>query len=104
MARLKIMIVGAGLGGLALAAFLDACEIEYSIIEKRTVWDHEGYCLGIWNNGRHMLRKLGLADRVDKTEVPFQTLLICDGKGNALRSYNLAHFYSEFGMAYSHIR
>ena len=51
-----------------------------------------------------MLRKLGLADRLDITEVPFQSLLICDGKCNRLRSYNLAHFYSEFGMAYSHIR
>lgn len=100
----KVLIVGAGLGGLALAGFLDDCEVEYSIIEKCSAWASEGYCLGFWNNGRHMLRKLGLADRLDLTEVPFQTLLICDGQGNKLRSYNLAHFYSEFGMAYSHIR
>jgi 2-polyprenyl-6-methoxyphenol hydroxylase-like FAD-dependent oxidoreductase len=51
-----------------------------------------------------MLRKLGLVHHLDATEVPFQTLQICDGKGRPLRSYNLAHFYSEFGMGYSHIR
>ena len=100
----KVLIVGAGLGGLTLAGFLDACEVEYSIIDKSSKWANEGYCLGFWNNGRHMLRKLGLADRLDLTEVPFQSLQICDGKGNKLRSYDLMHFYSEFGMGYSHIR
>src|SRR6516164_3474949 len=104
MPGLKILIVGAGLGGLALAGFLDDCEIEYSIIEKCPEWNHAGYALGIWNNGRNMLRKLGLADWVDKNEIAFQSIVICDGKGNKLRSYNLAHFYSEFGMAYSHVR
>lgn len=104
MTGLKILIVGAGLGGLALAGFLDDCGIEYCILEKRTAWDHEGYCLGLWNNGRNMLRKLGLADRLDESEVPFQTLLICDGRGNRLRSYDLSRFYDEFGMAYSHVR
>lgn len=104
MAGLKILIVGAGLGGLALAGFLDNCEIEYSIIEKCPEWRHEGFALGLWNNGRHILRKLGLAHCVDENEIAFQSVVVCDGKGNKLRSYNLAHFYAEFGMAYSHIR
>lgn len=104
MAGLKILIVGAGLGGLALAGFLDNCEIEYSIIEKCPEWRHEGFALGLWNNGRHILRKLGLAHWVDENEIAFQSVVVCDGKGNKLRSYNLAHFYAEFGMAYSHIR
>jgi 2-polyprenyl-6-methoxyphenol hydroxylase-like FAD-dependent oxidoreductase len=104
MAGLKILIVGAGLGGLALAGFLDDCDVEYSIIEKCPEWCHEGFALGLWNNGRHILRKLGLAHWVDENEIAFQSVVICDGKGNRLRSYNLAHFYAEFGMAYSHIR
>jgi 2-polyprenyl-6-methoxyphenol hydroxylase-like FAD-dependent oxidoreductase len=104
MPGLRILIVGAGLGGLALASFLDECEIEYSIIERCPEWSHAGYALGLWNNGRHILRKLGVAGYVDKNEIAFQSVLICDGKGNKLRSYNLGHFYSEFGMAYSHIR
>ena len=104
MAGLKILIVGAGLGGLALAGFLDNCEIEYSIIEKCAEWRHEGFALGLWNNGRHILRKLGLAHWVDENEIAFQSVVVCDGKGNKLRSYNLAHFYTEFSMAYSHIR
>jgi len=104
MPRLKVLIVGAGLGGLALAGFLDDCNIEYSIVEKCPEWCHEGFALGLWNNGRHILRKLGLAHWVDENEIAFQSVVICDGKGRRLRSYNLAHFYAEFGMAYSHIR
>jgi 2-polyprenyl-6-methoxyphenol hydroxylase-like FAD-dependent oxidoreductase len=104
MAGLKILIVGAGLGGLALAGFLDDCDIEYSIIEKCPEWRHEGFALGLWNNGRHILRKLGLSHWVDENEIAFQSVVICDGKGNKLRSYNLGRFYSEFGMAYSHVR
>src|SRR5215831_6049418 len=104
MASMKVLIAGAGLGGLALAGFLDDCDIDYSIIERRSEWCHEGYALGLWNNGRNVLRKLGLADRFDENEIAFQTILIYDGKGNRLRSYNLARFYEEFGMGYSHIR
>ncbi len=104
MAGFKILIVGAGLGGLALAGFLDDCGIEYSIIEKCPEWCHEGYALGLWNNGRHILRKLGLSHWVDETEIAFQSVVICNGKGKKLRTYNLAHFYSEFGIAYSHVR
>ncbi len=104
MAGVKVLIVGAGLGGLALAGFFDDCDIEYSIVERRSEWCHEGYALGLWNNGRNILRKLGLADRFDQNEIAFQRVLISDGKGNPLRCYNLARFYGEFGMAYSHIR
>jgi 2-polyprenyl-6-methoxyphenol hydroxylase-like FAD-dependent oxidoreductase len=104
MPGMKILIAGAGLGGLALAGFLDDCDIEYSIIERSPEWRHEGFALGLWNNGRHILRKLGLAHWVDENEIAFQSVVICDGKGNRLRSYNLQHFYAEFGMAYSHIR
>jgi 2-polyprenyl-6-methoxyphenol hydroxylase-like FAD-dependent oxidoreductase len=104
MAGLKVLIVGAGLGGLALAGFLDDCDIEYFIIEKCPEWCHEGFALGLWNNGRHILRKLGLSHWVDESEIAFQSVVICAGNGNKLRSYNLAYFYGEFGMAYSHIR
>jgi 2-polyprenyl-6-methoxyphenol hydroxylase-like FAD-dependent oxidoreductase len=104
MPGLRVLIVGAGLGGLAFAGFLDDCGIEYSIIEKCPEWNHAGFALGLWNNGRHILRKLGLSHWVDEHEIAFQSVVICDGKGNKLRSYNLARFYSEFGMAYSHVR
>ncbi|MEK7106464.1 MAG: NAD(P)-binding protein, partial [Patescibacteria group bacterium] len=47
---MKILIVGAGIGGLSLAAFLKDSNIDYDIIEKCPNWDHQGYSLSIWNN------------------------------------------------------
>jgi 2-polyprenyl-6-methoxyphenol hydroxylase-like FAD-dependent oxidoreductase len=96
---MKILIIGAGIGGLSLAAFLNDSDIEYEIIEKSPNWNHQGYSLAIWNNGRHILAKLGLSDLFDKSGKRIQNYNIYDGKGNLLRSYNLKKFYSDYGLA-----
>jgi 2-polyprenyl-6-methoxyphenol hydroxylase-like FAD-dependent oxidoreductase len=101
---MKILIVGAGLSGLALAGFLERCGVDVVIIEKRSNWEHEGYSLGLWNNGRAILEKLGLGEIFDEREIPFQNFEVCDGDGRLLHKYNLSKFYEEFGMAYSHVR
>ena len=62
---MKILIVGAGIGGLTLAAFLRDSNIEYDIVEKAPDWSHQGYSLSLWNNGRNILRKLDLAEKFD---------------------------------------
>jgi 2-polyprenyl-6-methoxyphenol hydroxylase-like FAD-dependent oxidoreductase len=96
---MKILIVGAGIGGLALAAFLNDSEIEYEIIEKCSDWSHQGYSISIWNNGRHILEKLGLAETFDKNSKKIQNYYIYNGKGRLLRSYKLLDFYERYGMA-----
>lgn len=100
---MKILIVGAGIAGLTLASFLKQSQIEYEIVEKKTNWDTEGFSLGLWNNGRHILAKLGLAEKFDKAGERIRYYRICDGKGNLLRIFNLSEFYTEYGLAYTHI-
>lgn len=95
---MKILIVGAGIGGLTLAAFLENSDIEYEIVEKVADWKHQGYSLGLWNNGRHILNKLGLSDSLDRQGARIQNYFIRNGKGKLLRTYNLQHFYSTYGM------
>ncbi|MES2216705.1 MAG: FAD-dependent monooxygenase [Patescibacteria group bacterium] len=97
--KMKILIVGAGIGGLTLAAFLEGSNIEYEIVEKVSDWTHQGYSLSIWNNGRNILKKLGLADIFDACGKRIQMYYIYDGKGKLLRKYSLKHFYSDYGMA-----
>jgi 2-polyprenyl-6-methoxyphenol hydroxylase-like FAD-dependent oxidoreductase len=101
---MKILITGAGIGGLALASFLRDSDFEINIIEKQKNWQHQGYSFGLWSNGRHMLQKLGLSDRFDKQCVPMRNLYICDGKGRRLRSYRLDSFYRDFGLGYAHVQ
>jgi 2-polyprenyl-6-methoxyphenol hydroxylase-like FAD-dependent oxidoreductase len=84
-----------------LAAFLNDSDIDYEIIEKASDWSHQGYSMSLWNNGRNILKKLGLAEIFDKHSKPIQNYYIYNGKGNLLKKYNLSHFYAKYGMALS---
>ena len=100
---MKILIVGAGIGGLSLAAFLEDSNIEYDIVEKAADWTHRGYLIGLWHNGRHMLKKLGLADRFDALGTPIHTYSIRNGAGKVLRNYDLSSFYVNYGTGVTFI-
>ncbi len=100
---MKILIVGAGIGGLTLAAFLKDSTVDFEIIEKAAEWKSQGYSLGIWNNGRHILNKLGIADRFDKEGSRIRHYVVCDGKGKVMRKYDLTEFYRRYAIAYTHI-
>ncbi len=87
------------MGGLTLAAFLTDSGIDYEIVEKSSDWSNQGYSIGMWNNGRHILAKLGLDGQFDAGGTPIRDYYIYDGKGKLLRKYNLTHFRSDYGMA-----
>ncbi len=96
---MRILISGAGIGGLALAGFLRESGIECEIVEKCKDWEHQGYLMGMWGNGRRMLGKLGLAEKLDEAGERIRLYSIRDGAGRVLRDYNLHRFYENFGIA-----
>ncbi len=100
---MKILIVGGGIGGLALAAFLETYKIEYDLIEKAPNWQQQGFSIGLWNNGRIMLKKLGLAQEFDRQATRIKHYIIANGAGKLLRQYDLDSFYNRYGTSYSHI-
>jgi len=55
---MKILIVGAGVSGLALSSFLKNQNHSVTIIDKRKNWNNEGYVLITWSNGLSILDKL----------------------------------------------
>ena len=61
---MKVLIVGAGIGGLALSVFLGKQGINPVIIEKAKRWRNTGFIIGMTPNGLRMLEKLGLKDSV----------------------------------------
>lgn len=98
---MKILIVGAGIGGLALAAFLKDSNIDYEIVEKAKDFGSQGYAICIWKNGRSILNKLGLGEVFDKNSFPAHDYRIHRGNGKLIRKYNLSKFYGSYGMAFS---
>ncbi len=96
---MKILIVGGGIGGLTLAAFLEGSDVEYEIVEKASDWFHQGFLLGLWDNGRDILKKLHLEEKFDALGSRVQKYSIRDGKGRVLRDYALNEFYANYGTA-----
>ncbi len=96
---MKVLIVGGGIAGFALAAFLRDTSIECHIVEKNRDWSHEGFLIGLWDNGRDILKKLELAERLDAKGSRVRTNTFRDGAGREIRRFNLSPFYSEYGGA-----
>ncbi len=96
---MKVLIVGAGIGGLTLAAFLRDSLVEYEIIEKQSDWSRKGFLIAMWDSGRDILKKLGLSDRFDSCGTPVRMFSIRNGGGHVLHNYDLTHFYADYGSA-----
>jgi 2-polyprenyl-6-methoxyphenol hydroxylase-like FAD-dependent oxidoreductase len=95
---MKILIVGGGIGGLTLAAFLEGSRVEYEIVEKAAT-EPAGFLLVLWDNARDILKKLGLAERFDAEGTAIHQYSMRDGKGRVLKNYNLKNFYVNYGTA-----
>lgn len=101
---MQVLIVGGGIAGLTLAAFLEQSNIEYELVEKAENWKQQGYLIGLWDNGRDILQKLGLAERSDEIASRIRKYLLRDGKGRLLREYGLEKLYRDYGTALSFFR
>lgn len=93
---MKILIVGGGIGGLTLGAFLQDTAVDFEIVEKAKE-PQGGFMLVMWDNARDILKKLGLADEFDAHGTPIHHYVIKDGKGRLLRDYNLKDFNVAYG-------
>lgn len=62
MKRRKFLIIGAGIGGLSVAAALRKSGHEFEIFEASPVIRHGGAGIAVWANALHALRSLGLEE------------------------------------------
>lgn len=65
---MKVIIVGGGIGGLALAQILQKKGIEYILLERESGEKFDGYSLTMNKNGIEVLQKLGIYDQLAKIE------------------------------------
>ncbi|KAF9427679.1 hypothetical protein BGZ76_002232 [Entomortierella beljakovae] len=66
----KVLIVGAGIGGLTLAAILEKAKIPYEIYEKATALKPLGSAMCLGPPVMPMLAQLGIADKFIENAVP----------------------------------
>ena len=81
---MKILIVGAGFGGLALAAYLQRDGHAVTIVEKSKDRKYQGFVIGLWGNGIHTLEPFGVVERIWHLSIPVTQELIRDKTGKIL--------------------
>jgi 2-polyprenyl-6-methoxyphenol hydroxylase-like FAD-dependent oxidoreductase len=88
---MKILIVGGGVAGTALASFMQD-DAEITLIDHAPKWGNIGYAIGLWGNGRKVLRELGVEDQVIKNsyEIPWEDMK--DQRGSSLKRFRLRIF------------
>jgi 2-polyprenyl-6-methoxyphenol hydroxylase-like FAD-dependent oxidoreductase len=100
---MKILIVGAGLGGVMLAACLQRRGIDYQLIEKSPNGQQQGFSLGIWHNTRQLFQYLQLEDSLDALGSRMHSYEVREDSGRLLRHVNFAELYARYGMAYTQV-
>ncbi|KAG0204126.1 hypothetical protein BGX28_003849 [Mortierella sp. GBA30] len=70
LANAKILIVGAGIGGLVLGALLEKAGIDYEIFERAKVVVPLGSGIYLGPNVMHFFEQLGIADEIKASSKP----------------------------------
>lgn len=94
---MDILIVGAGIGGLTLAALLEQRGCSYEILEIRQDIEHAGYMLGLYPLGSRVLHGLDLHDEFLDASVPLDRYKLIRADGGVLRSYPVGEIFEEYG-------
>jgi FAD-dependent urate hydroxylase len=97
MNHYRILIVGAGLAGLALARALCHAGLAPQVVEREAGWGVAGTGIYLPANGVHALRTLGLEDAVAARGawIPRQRLL--DHRGHLLADIDLHRLWGDVG-------
>jgi FAD-dependent urate hydroxylase len=84
---MKVLISGAGVGGLAAARALIADGHEVTVFEQATELRHGGAAVTLWSNGTGVLSALGV--RLDGVGAPIDVLETRDHRGKLLVSIDV---------------
>jgi 2-polyprenyl-6-methoxyphenol hydroxylase-like FAD-dependent oxidoreductase len=99
MARVeRILIVGGGIGGLALAAALHRQGFAPELVERSDEWRTTGTGLGVMGNGMRMLERIGAADAVARAGAVLRRWTYCDARGEVLCTTDLEALWDGVGL------
>jgi FAD-dependent urate hydroxylase len=97
MERCRILVVGAGLAGLALARALRQAGFDPEVIERAERWDGAGTGMYLPANGVRALRALGLEAAVAARAAPIPRQRLLDHRGRLLADIDLRALWGEVG-------
>jgi 2-polyprenyl-6-methoxyphenol hydroxylase-like FAD-dependent oxidoreductase len=95
---MRILIVGAGVAGLTLAALLRQKGLTPTIVERASTIADRGYMLGLFPMGNRVLHGLGAFDAFMRRSDAMDTYAICNGHGDTVQKFDLAAVIRKFGV------
>ena len=97
MERCRILVVGAGLAGLALARALRQAGFAPEVIEQAERWNGGGTGMYLPANGVRALRALGLEAAVAARAAPIPRQRLLDHRGRLLADIDLRELWGDVG-------
>lgn len=86
---MKILIVGAGIAGLAVASLLERTDWQVHIVERVERFDRVGYGLGLWRNGSVILEDLELLEPLGRRAEAVKEWEMRRADGTLLNTYEV---------------
>jgi 2-polyprenyl-6-methoxyphenol hydroxylase-like FAD-dependent oxidoreductase len=93
----RILVVGAGIGGLGAARALALRGISVDVVEREPTWAEAGAGIYLPGNAVRALRALGLESAVTERAAPIPRQLIYDHRGRLLSQIDLAPLWGDVG-------
>jgi FAD-dependent urate hydroxylase len=97
MAEARILVVGAGIAGLAAARTLAGAGFSAEVVERESTWREAGAGLYLPGNAARALRALGLERAVSETAVVIPRQRFSDHRGRLLLEVELAELWGGVG-------
>lgn len=99
MENLKVIVVGAGMGGLTTALAMRHAGYDVEIYDRVKALRPAGAGISLWSNGVKVLNRLGLGRNIANIGGPMEQMAYCDGKtGNVLTRFSLSPLVDRVGQ------
>jgi 2-polyprenyl-6-methoxyphenol hydroxylase-like FAD-dependent oxidoreductase len=95
--RRRVLIVGGGIAGLALARMLTRIRVAVDVIEREPAWRPAGTGIYLPGNAARALRVLGLEAHVASRAVEIARQRFCDHHGRLLFEVDVAELWAAVG-------
>jgi 2-polyprenyl-6-methoxyphenol hydroxylase-like FAD-dependent oxidoreductase len=95
--KMRVLVVGGGIGGLAAALALRQAGIDVAVFERAGAYREVGAGLTLWPNALHALQALGLRSQLDALAVPQLSGGIRTWRGDVLLQTSIDEVKRRFG-------
>jgi len=93
----RTIIVGGGVGGMAVAAALERLGLPFVLLERARELREVGSGLGILPGAVRALRALGVDDDLFARGAPFRRFLVCSSRGDELAEVSFTRIFAQAG-------